>query len=207
MITQIEDYFAKGCDRCAKFNTPDCATQIWAKGLADLRAICLGFGLVETVKWGHPCYMHADRNIAIFGAFRDNFRLSFMNGSLLKDTHKVLEKNGPNTENATIMRFLNSSDVASKEPIIRAYLAELMEYAEAGVKPAPKHQAALTLVAELETALEDDILLAEAFDALTPGRKRGWNLHFSSAKQSATRDRRIAAARPQIIAGKGWNER
>ena len=60
---------------------------------------------------------------------------------------------------------------------------------------------------ELEIALEDDVMLAEAFDALTPGHKRSWNLHFSSAKQSVTRERRIAAARLQIIAGKGWNER
>ena len=92
MITNIEDYFTKGCDRCVKFNTPECATQIWAKGLAGLRTLCLDAGLDETVKWGHPCYMHAGRNIAIFGAFRENFRLSFMNGSLLKDTQKVLKK-------------------------------------------------------------------------------------------------------------------
>ena len=207
MITNIEDYFTKGCDRCVKFNTPECATQIWAKGLAGLRTICLDAGLDETVKWGHPCYMHAGRNIAILGAFRENFRLSFMNGSLLKNTQKVLEKNGPNTENATIMRFTDNDEVAQKALIIRAYLYELMGYASAGIKPTPKHQTELDLVVELEIALEDDIMLAEAFDALKPGRKRGWNLHFSSAKQFVTRERRIAAAHLQIIAGKGWNER
>ena len=207
MITDIADYFTKGCDRCARFATPVCSTQIWGKGLADLRAVCLELGLQETVKWGHPCYMHADRNIAIFGAFQDNFRLSFMNGSLLKDTEKLLEKNGPNTENATIIKFHSNADVAQHADTIRAYLAELMSYADAGIKPAPKHHADLILPQELIDALDTDPDLASAFDALTPGRKRGWNLHFTNAKQSATRSNRIAKARPNILVGKGWNER
>ena len=207
MITDINDYFTKGCDRCARFNTPDCSALIWADGLAELRQICLDLGLRETVKWGHPCYMHSNRNIAIFGAFRDNFRLSFMNGSLLRDPEGVLEKLGPNTENATVLYFRHNDDVKARAPIIRAYLAELMGYAENGIKPAPKHRADLVLAPELVDALDADPRLAEAFEALTPGRKRGWNLHFTGAKQSATRVRRIEKAHPQIIAGKGWNER
>ncbi len=207
MITDINDYFTKGCDRCAKFATPACATQIWADGLAALRALCLDAGLTETVKWGQPCYMHGDRNIAIFGALQDSFRLSFMNGSLLKDTEGVLEKNGPNTENASVMKFRSADEVAAKADTIRAYLTELQDYADAGMKPAPKHHADLILPDELITAFDADPDFGAAFDTLTPGRKRGWNLHFTSAKQSATRARRIAKARDQIMAGKGWNER
>lgn len=70
MITDIKDYFAKGCGRCERFSTPSCSARRWANGLSDLRRICLEVGLVETVKWGHPCYMHAGRNIAIIGATR-----------------------------------------------------------------------------------------------------------------------------------------
>ena len=83
MITRIEDYFARGCGRCARFDTADCDTRHWADGLAELRTLCLGAGLVETVKWGHPCYMHSGRNIAIIGAFRGDFRLSFFEAALL----------------------------------------------------------------------------------------------------------------------------
>ncbi len=207
MITDVEDYFSKGCDRCPRFNTSACSTQKWASGLAALRTLCLDLDLDETVKWGHPCYMHAGRNIAIFGAFQDNFRLSFMNGSLLKDTAKVLEKNGPNTENATILRFFDDADVLNRADLIRAYLIELMQYAEQGIKPAPKMHDELVLTDEMITAFDNDGEFAAAFDALTPGRRRGWNLHITSAKKSATRDNRIAKARPKIIAGKGWNER
>ena len=207
MIDNIDDYFAKGCDRCAKFDTDACATQIWADGLAALRTLCRDNGLTEVVKWGHPCYMHGDRNIAIFGAFTKNFRLSFMNGSLLKDPDRVLEKLGPHTETATVMTFRSADDVAAKAAIITRYLCELKSYADAGIKPPPKHHGDLILPDEFMIAVETDTQLAQAFKALTPGRQRGWNLHFTNAKQSKTRENRIAKARDRIIAGKGWNER
>ena len=79
MITKIEDYFSLGCGRCERFATADCSTQKWAGGLLALRQLCIDMTLVETVKWAHPCYMHKDRNIAIIGALRDDFRISFFN--------------------------------------------------------------------------------------------------------------------------------
>ena len=47
----------------------------------------------------------------------------------------------------------------------------------------------------------------EAFEALTPGRRRSWVLHFGTAKQAATRAARIEKAAPKILAGKGFNDR
>lgn len=79
MISGVEDFFTRGCGRCPRFDTPDCSTRRWTQGLLDLRSICLSAGLGETVKWGHPCYTHAGRNIAIIGAFLGDFRLSFFN--------------------------------------------------------------------------------------------------------------------------------
>ena len=52
MITDIEEYFSKGCGRCERFATSECSTRQWIQGLTDLRRICLEAGLVETVKWG-----------------------------------------------------------------------------------------------------------------------------------------------------------
>jgi uncharacterized protein YdeI (YjbR/CyaY-like superfamily) len=46
-----------------------------------------------------------------------------------------------------------------------------------------------------------------AFEALTPGRQRGYLLHFSGAKQAQTRMARIEKMMPKIFDGKGWNER
>lgn len=206
MITDIEDYFTKGCGRCERFATADCSTRQWITGLEDLRRICLDAGLTETVKWAHPCYMHADRNIAVIGAFRGDFRISFMNAALLQDPEGVLEKQGPNTQHADCLRFTDNAQVAQREPVLRAYLAEAMAYAEAGIKP-PKEEGQLDLPDEMVEALEADAELAEAFARLTPGRQKSYVIHLNSAKKAETRITRIARSREKILSGKGFNER
>ena len=206
MITQIEEYFAKGCGRCERFATPDCSTRQWSRGLETLREICLGLGLTETVKWGHPCYTHAGRNIAIFGALRADFRISFFNAALMKDPDGVLEKQGPNTRYPDMVRFTDNARVAKMKPTLVAYLKEAMSYAEAGIKP-PRDKGDIVLPGELVEALGSDPELADAFYGLTPGRQRSYVVNLSSAKRSETRTSRIARFRNKILAGKGATER
>jgi uncharacterized protein YdeI (YjbR/CyaY-like superfamily) len=206
VITDIEDFFAKGCGRCDRFATPDCSTRKWDRGLKDLRQICLEAGLVETVKWGHPCYMHAGRNIAILGAFRGDFRISFFNAALMKDSDGVLEKQGQNTRHPDMIRFTDNAQVAARAAIIGAYLKEAMSYAEAGITP-PKDDGDVDLPDELLEAMDSDPELAEAFHNLTPGRRKGYVIHLNSAKTSATRVARIMRSRQKILEGKGATER
>ncbi|MBX3052523.1 MAG: YdeI/OmpD-associated family protein [Caldilineaceae bacterium] len=206
MITDIEVYFSAGCGRCERFATPDCSTRQWIRGLTELRRICLESGLVETLKWAHPCYMHGDRNVVIIGAFRGDFRLSFFNAALMKDPKGVLEKQGSNTRHPDMFRFTKNTQVAEMEPVIRSYLVEAMGYAEAGIKP-PKEEGELELPDELLEALESDLELAEAFYSLTPGRQKSYVINLNSAKKSETRTTRIAKFRDKILAGKGATER
>ena len=206
MITDVEDYFTKGCGRCDRFATPDCSARRWIAGLDDLRRICRDAGLEETVKWAHPAYMHAGRNIAIIGAFRGDFRLNFMNPALLDDHAGVLETQGENSQTAGSIRFTDTARVRVLEPVIRDYLGQLMRHAELGTKP-PKVTATFDLPDELVAAMDDDPELAEAFDALTPGRQRSWVLHLNGTKVPATRLARIAKGRDKILAGKGAQER
>lgn len=206
MITEIEEFFTKGCGRCERFATPDCSTRKWNNGLTELRRICLKTGLVETVKWGHPCYMHADRNIVILGALRDDFRISFFNAALMKDRKCVLEKQGPNTQHPDMIRFTDNSQVNEMEPVISSYLKEAMGYAEAGIKP-PKEERIIELPDELVDALASDPELADAFNKLTPGRQKSYVINLNSAKNSATRISRIAKFRDKILAGKGAMDR
>jgi len=206
MISDIEDYFAKGCGRCSRFETPDCSTKAWESGLSALRSICLSAGLDEALKWAHPCYMHAGRNIAIIGAFRGDFRLSFFNAALMKDPETILERQGPNTTHADMIRFLANDGPAKQEKVILAYLEEAKAYAVAGIKP-PKDDKALDLPDELAEALEVDPELAEAFQALTPGRRKSYVINLNGAKQTETRVKRIDKFRDKIIAGKGATER
>jgi len=206
VITEIEDYFSLGCGRCERFATPDCSTRKWIGGLLALRRICLDLKLVETVKWGHPCYMHGDRNIAVMGALRNDFRLSFFNAALMKDPGGVLERQGPNTRHPDMIRFTDSAQVAAMEPTIRSYLMEAMRYAEAGIKP-PKDDSEIELPDELAEALGSDPELAEAFRSLTPGRQKSYVINLNSAKTAATRIARITKFRDHILAGKGALER
>ncbi|MGM9425789.1 YdeI/OmpD-associated family protein [Hydrogenophaga sp. MI9] len=206
MITDIEDFFSKGCGRCDRFATEACSARKWDAGLKHLREICRSAGLVETVKWGHPCYMHAERNIVLIGALQGDFRLNFFNAALMKDTDGLLERQGPNTQHPDSIRFTASGQVEERAASIRAYLQEAMAYADAGILPAKVPQA-LELPDELVDAMDADPELAEAFHALTPGRQRSYVIHLSSAKTAATRVSRIEKARPNVLSGKGANER
>jgi len=207
MITDPDDFFTKGCGRCDRFATPDCSTRPWIDGLSALRRICSEMGLEETVKWAHPCYRHAGRNIAIFGAFRTDFRLTFLNAGLLKDTEGVLEPQGPNSRTPGMIRFTANAQVSAMAPVIRAYLRQLMDHAEAGTAPPKLAVRALDMPDELTEALDADPDLAEAFQALTPGRQKSYLFALNQAKLSATRVVRIEKFRGHILAGKGAMER
>lgn len=206
LITDIEDYFTKGCGRCDRFATPDCSTRQWVQGQADLRRICAQAGLVETVKWAHPVYLHAGRNVAMMGAFRGDFRLTFMHAALLRDPDHVLEKQGPNTQHADAIRFTDNAQVGRMEPVIRAYLAQAMGYTAAGILPM-RQMDDLVLPDELVTVMDSDPDLFAAFHALTRGRQKSYVIALGSAKAAATRLARIARFRPLILAGKGAMER
>ena len=206
MITEIEDYFRQGCGRCERFATPDCSAQHWTQGLAELRQICLEAGLAEVLRWGHPCYQHQGRNVAILGAFRQDFRVSFFLAELLNDSEGLLEKPGPQSQTASMLRFVRTQDVALKATALRRFLAEAMHHVEAGT-PVPKVATALELPEELQEALALDETLSDAFARLTPGRQRSYVIALASAKKPETRRQRIERFREPILAGKGALER
>jgi uncharacterized protein YdeI (YjbR/CyaY-like superfamily) len=206
VITDIEDFFTKGCGRCERFDTPDCVTRQWEPALLALRRICRDAGLAETVKWGHPCYMHGGRNVVLIGALRGDVRLNFFHAALMADPEGVLERQGPNTRHPDSMKFTANAQVTEREAVIRAYLAEAMRYAEEGILP-PKEEHDLELPDELVEALAGDPELSEAWDALTPGRRRSYVIHLGSAKTTETRVARIGRSREKILSGRGANER
>jgi uncharacterized protein YdeI (YjbR/CyaY-like superfamily) len=205
MITDVEVYFAKGCGRCERFATPDCSTRRWIDGLNHLRRLCTEAGLTETAKWGHPCYMHAGRNLVLLGAFRGDFRINFIEAALLDDPAGVLEKQGPNTAHPNMIRFTDVGQVGAREAVIAAFLRQTKAAAEAGT-PVPRGATDIELPDELVEVLDIDPELAEAFHALTPGRQRSYVIALSTAKQAATRLARIEKLRPKILMGKGANE-
>ena len=205
MITEVQDFFALGCGRCDRHATPDCSTRLWIAGLNRLRALCLQAGLTETAKWGHPCYMHAGRNICILGAFRGDFRLTFFNPGLMTDPAGLLERQGPNTRHPDALRFTDTARPAEIAATILSYLTEAMGYASAGIEQEKPPQD-IDLPDELVQALDADPELAESFAALTPGRRKSYAIALASAKTAATRTARIERFRPKILSGKGATE-
>jgi uncharacterized protein YdeI (YjbR/CyaY-like superfamily) len=176
----------------------------WPDAMAALRPILLGCGLTEEIKWGKPCYGHDGKNIVILQEMKDFLALMFFKGSLLRDPEGVLEEQGPNSRSARRICFTSTEDVDRLAATVRSYVAEAVDVEAAGlaVDPAPE----LELVAELRERLDEDPALEAAFAALTPGRQREYNLHFSGAKQATTRSARVDRYVPKILAGKGFRD-
>lgn len=177
----------------------------WGEEMSRLRPVLLGCGLDEEIKWGKPCYVHEGRNIAILQPMKDLLALMFFRGALLDDPHGVLEEQGPNSRSARRIRFTSVDDVTRLADAVAACVAEAVRAEEEGrvADPAPEPEVA----AELRDRLDRDPALREAFAALTPGRRREYDLYVSGAKQAATRTARVDRCVPRILDGKGLRDR
>jgi uncharacterized protein YdeI (YjbR/CyaY-like superfamily) len=180
-------------------------SDAWPEEMARLRPILLGSGLTEAIKWGKPCYSHDGKNIAILQEMKGFLALMFFKGALLEDSDGVLEEQGPNSRSARRICFTSIDDVDRLAATVKAYIAEAIDVEEAGLEvgPAP----AVVFVEELRSRLDRDPVFKSAFEALTPGRQREYNLHFSDAKQAATRTARVEKYAAKILAGKGFRDR
>ena len=179
----------------------------WQDEITQLRAILLDCGLEEALKWMKPCYGFQGGNLAIIQPFKEHCSLMFFKGSRLDDPKGVLVRPGANSQAGMRVEFTSSTDVDRLEPTVRDFIRQAVELEEAGVDVDFKAKHNLELPEELTARLAADPDLAAAFQALTPGRRRGYVLHISGAKQSKTRAARVEKAAPKILAGRGFNER
>jgi uncharacterized protein YdeI (YjbR/CyaY-like superfamily) len=175
----------------------------WQKEFQKLRMIILACGLTEELKWGKPCYTFQNSNIVIIQGFKEFCALLFCNGALLKDPNGILRKFG--WQAARRVPFTNVREIVEMEPILKAYIHEAIEAEKAGLKVDFKKNPE-PIPEELQNKLDEIPALKTAFDALTPGRQRGYILYFSAAKQSKTRESRVEKCMQQILDGKGLND-
>ncbi len=201
----VDSYLQDGCGRCDHYQTPQCKVHLWTPGLVALREVALASGLVETMKWGSPCYTLDGKNVAMLLAFRESFGFSFFKGAAMSDPEGVLESAGPNSNHGRYLKFRAVDEVNARRAQAAAYLDQAIALERAGVKTAPASRP--DVPAELEARLAADPALRAAYDALTPGRQRSHILHVSGAKATETRARRAEACAAVILAGKGFNER
>jgi uncharacterized protein YdeI (YjbR/CyaY-like superfamily) len=177
----------------------------WADELLELRRIALDCDLEETLKWRQPCYTAGGRNIVILGVRKDHCVLSFIKGALLPDPNGLLEDVGPNTRSAKVLRLQTVEHILAQETAIRDLIAEAVAAERAGLR-VERPAGEPTWTAELQERLDNDPDFRTAWEALTPGRRRGFHLHFSQPKQSSTREARIDRSLPRILAGKGIHD-
>lgn len=202
MNPKVDSYFIDGCMRCPLGGTPECKVHNWDDELEKLREIVLATDLTEELKWKVPCYTYDGNNVSILSALKDKAVFSFFKGVLMKDPHNILKKPGPNSRYDRQIEFTDIAQVNELESVIKDYIAEAIEIEKQGLQ-VETNDDDLDYPAELVEKFDDDPVFKSAFEALTPGRQRGYVIHFSGAKQSSTRTRRIEKAIPQIFEGKG----
>ena len=179
----------------------------WRDEIARLRTTLLGSELVEDFKWGKPCYTHGGSNIVLIMPLKETCALLFTKGALMKDPEGLLIQPGENSQSARQVRFTSLAEIAKLDKVLKRYLKEAVRVEQAGLKVDFKKSADLVHPPEFQRKLDADSALREAFARLTPGRQRQYHLHFTGAKQSATRESRVEKAIPSILDGMGLNDR
>jgi uncharacterized protein YdeI (YjbR/CyaY-like superfamily) len=178
----------------------------WKSSFSKLRELALDSGLTEELKWGHPCYTLKGKNVFLMHGFKDYCALLFHKGALLKDDHGILVQQTENVQGARQIRFTNVKEIMTLAPVLRAYMQEAILVEEAGLKVPLKKTSEFDMPEEFAIKLEAMPALKKAFKALTPGRQRGYLLHFAGAKQSKTREARIEKNIDRIMEGKGIDD-
>lgn len=206
MNPKVDNYFALGCGRCPLGGTPECKVHNWTDPMTELRRILLDTELNEEVKWSVPTYTYDGKNILILSAFNDYASVSFFKGALLKDPHNVLIQPTKNTQASRVLRFTDVQTVRDMEIAINDLIQSAIEVEKAGLDLPRKETSDFDFPDELISKFEDDPAFEAAFEQLTPGRQRGYLLHFSGAKQSKTRISRIEKSLPKIFEGKGFHD-
>ncbi len=175
----------------------------WQAELTLLRNILLECGLTEELKWGIPCYVFESSNIILLQNFKAYCSIGFLKGALLKDTKGLLKKPGENTQGGRVFPFLNTKEIVKQKALIKSYIFEAIELEKAGLK-IEVSATTIELPEELEQQFKKNPAFKKAFYQLTPGKQRAYLIHFTGAKQSATRTSRIEKYTPQILCGKGF---
>ncbi|WP_090100402.1 YdeI family protein [Chitinophaga sp. CF118] len=178
----------------------------WQEELEQLRMVVLDCGLTEELKWRVPCYTFQNSNIVLIHVFKEYCALLFFKGTLLNDPNGILIQQTENVQAARQIRFTGIQEIVKMKSILKAYIYEAIEVEKSGLEVNFKKTAEFEIPEEFQKELDKTPALRTAFEALTPGRQRGYILYFSAPKQSKTRDSRIEKSMQQILEGKGLND-
>lgn len=177
----------------------------WQKESQKLRAILLGFPFAEELKWGEPCYTYEGKNVVLIGGFKEYVTLLFFKGALMADPKKILVAPGA-VQAGRQIRFTSLREIVAMEATVKAYVAEAIAVEKSGAKVKLKKHSDFEVPEELKKKLDAMPRLKKAFEALTPGRQRGYMFHIAKPKQAKTRESRVEECVARILEGKGLND-
>jgi len=178
----------------------------WQDAYKALRTIVLDCGLAEELKWGQPCYTLRSKNIVLIHGFKEYCALLFFKGALLRDANGILIQQTKNVQAARQIRFTDVREITEHERVLKTYIHEAIEVEKAGLQVPKRKTSDFSVPEEFQLKLDDRADLRKAFEALTPGRQRGYLFYFSQAKQSKTRTARVEKYIPKILDGKGLDD-
>jgi uncharacterized protein YdeI (YjbR/CyaY-like superfamily) len=178
----------------------------WQNELTELRRIVLDSDLTEDVKWRVPCYTLDGKNVLFLGHMKESCVISFIKGALLKDPKRILIQQTENSQSVRVIRFTDVQEITKLEPVLKSYINEAIAIERAGLKVQFKKASEFKVPEEFQAKLDESPALKTAFHSLTPGRQRGYLLHFAGAKQSKTRAARVEKCMKRILKGKGLDD-
>jgi uncharacterized protein YdeI (YjbR/CyaY-like superfamily) len=178
----------------------------WQKETDKLRKIAVDCDLTEALKWGKPCFTFQKKNVAIVIPLKESCAFSFFKGALLKDPKHILERIGDHTQAARWIKFTSFREIALLRATLTDYIYEAIALEASGMKVGPKNSSEYPIPEELQRRLDNNAVLRAAFGALSPGRRKSYIFHVSSAKQAKTRSARVEKCMPMILSGRGFNE-
>ncbi len=178
----------------------------WQKETNQLRKIALDCELTEERKWGKPCFTLLKKNVAIVIPLKESCAFSFFKGALLKDPKRILQRIGK-AQAGRWIKFTSPKEISALSTTLESYIKEAVKIEESGRKVRLKKISEYVVPEELQAQLDAGPKLKAGFESLTPGRRKSYIFHVSSAKQAKTRAARAEKCVAMILSGRGFNER
>ena len=122
----------------------------------------------------------------------------------MSDPAQILTKQGENSQAGRIAKFTNLQQILAVKDELKASIYETIEIEKLGLKVEVKKAEDYDIPLEFEVKMNENPNLKVAFQKLTPGRQKGYLLHFSQPKQAKTREARVENCIPKILSGKGF---
>jgi hypothetical protein len=157
--------------------------------------------LEERLKWGFPCFEFRGM-LGGFAAFKHHASFGFWRQDVLPDPHGLFKSGGP-----TGSGRLTDASQLPPDRVLLEYIRRAVALNEAGPPPRKRRRPKppVPMPRDFRLALRKNRKALGNFEAFAPGQKREYLEWITEAKQSSTRERRLATAIGWIAEGKTRN--